>query len=54
MPGRFYAQVRPYFHEGGKVYWTMSADPEEVTLVNRCDEEQTYEARLAAGETLPE
>ncbi len=54
VPGRFYAQVRPYLHEAGKVYWTMSEDPEEVTLVNRCDEAQTYEARVAAGETLPE
>jgi hypothetical protein len=26
--------------------------PESTTLINRCDEDQTYEARLAAG-TLP-
>ena len=26
--------------------------PEATTLINRCDEDQTYEARLAAG-TLP-
>jgi hypothetical protein len=24
--------------------------PESTTLVNRCDEDQTYEARLAAGD----
>jgi hypothetical protein len=50
--GRFYSQVRKYHHEGGKVYWSMDATPESTTLVNRCDENQTYQARLAAG-TLP-
>jgi hypothetical protein len=50
--GRFYSQVRRYHHEGGWVYWFMSATPEEATLINRCHERQTYEARLAAG-TLP-
>jgi hypothetical protein len=50
--GRFYSQVRKYHHEGGKVYWSMDDTPEETGLINRCDEAQTYEARLAAG-TLP-
>ena len=50
--GRFYSQVRKYHHEGGKVYWSMANRPEEATLINRCDEAGTYEARLAAG-TLP-
>jgi hypothetical protein len=50
--GRFYSQVRKYHHEGGKVYWSMDDTPEETELINRCDEAQTYEARLAAG-TLP-
>ena len=50
--GRFYTQVRKYHHEGGKVYWSMDPTPKTTTLVNRCDETQTYEARLAAG-TLP-
>lgn len=50
--GRFYSQVRKYHHEGGKVYWFMSDRPEAATLINRCDEDHTYEARLAAG-TLP-
>ena len=50
--GRFYSQVRKYHHEGGKVYWSMDDTPEATTLINRCDEAQTYEARLAAG-TLP-
>ena len=51
---RTYAATWPheYHHEGGKVYWSMDATPESTTLVNRCDEDQTYEARLAAG-TLP-
>lgn len=50
--GRFYSQVRKYHHENGKVYWSMASTPEEATLINRCDEHQTYESRLAAG-TLP-
>jgi hypothetical protein len=52
VEGRFYSQVRKYHHEGGKVYWSMDATPEATGLVNRCDENSTYEARLAAG-TLP-
>lgn len=52
VDGRFYSQVRKYHHEDGKVYWSMDPTAEETTLVNRCDEDQTYEARLAAG-TLP-
>jgi hypothetical protein len=50
--GRFYSQVRKYHHEGGKVYWSMDSTPKTTGLVNRCDETQTYEARLATG-TLP-
>jgi hypothetical protein len=45
---RFYSQIRKYHHEGGKVFWSMDPTPEATTLVNRCDEGQTYEARLAA------
>jgi len=52
IEGRFYSQARKYHHEGGKVYWSMDDAPEATTLVNRCEEDQTYEARLAAG-TLP-
>lgn len=52
VDGRFYSQVRKYHHEDGKVYWFMDETPEATTLINRCDESQTYEARLAAG-TLP-
>jgi hypothetical protein len=40
------------FYLNGKVYWTMDDSPEPTTLVNRCNEGQTWEARLAAG-TLP-
>jgi hypothetical protein len=50
--GRFYSQIRKYLHEDGKVYWSMDPTPEATTLINRCDEAQTYEARVAAG-TLP-
>ena len=50
--GRFYSQVRKYHHEGGRVYWSMDETPEATTLVNRCEEGHTYEARLARG-TLP-
>ena len=52
VDGRFYSQIRKYHHEGGKVYWSMDDTPEETGLINRCDEAQTYEARLALG-TLP-
>ena len=52
VDGRFYSQVRKYHHEGGRVYWFMDATPEEVGLINRCDEANTWEARVAAG-TLP-
>jgi hypothetical protein len=52
VKGRFYSQVRKYHHENGKVYWSMAETPEAATLINRCNEEQTYEARFAAG-TLP-
>jgi hypothetical protein len=34
------------------VYWSMDPTAEATDLVNRCDESQTYEARLAQG-TLP-
>jgi hypothetical protein len=47
--GRFYSQIRKHHHAGGKVCWSMDPTPETTTLVNRCDEAQTYEARLAAG-----
>jgi hypothetical protein len=47
--GRFYARVITYYDEAGMVYWTMGAPLHETTIVNRCDEAQTYEARLAAG-----
>ena len=52
VEGRFYSQVRRYHHEDGKVYWSMDHTAEATNLINRCDEGQTYEARLAAG-TLP-
>jgi hypothetical protein len=52
VEGRFYSQVRKYHHEGGKVYWSMDPSAESTGLINRCDEDSTYEARLAAG-TLP-
>lgn len=52
VEGRFYSQLGKCHHEDGTVYWSMDATPEATTLVNRCEEGQTYEARLAAG-TLP-
>ena len=50
--GPFFSQILKYHHEAGKVYWSMDPTPEATILINRCDEAQTYEARLAAG-TLP-
>lgn len=52
IEGRFYSQVRKYHHEDRKVYWSMANAPEEATLINRCNEDQTYESRFATG-TLP-
>ncbi len=52
VDGRFYAQVRKYHYEDGKVYWSMDDTAEDTDLINRCDESQTWEARRAAG-TLP-
>lgn len=52
VDGRFYSQIRKYHHENGKAYWSMDDTPESTTLVNRCNDEQTYEARLRSG-TLP-
>ena len=52
IDGHFYSKTQKYLHEGGKVYWSMDPTPESTDLINRCDEDQTYEARLAAG-TLP-
>ena len=49
---RFYSKTFKYHHEGGKVYWCMDPTPEATDLINRCDDDQTYEARLSAG-TLP-
>lgn len=52
VDGRFYSQLRPYHHEDGMVYWVMDSNAEDVTVVNRCGEHQTFEARQTAG-TLP-
>lgn len=51
-------QGRPMRRCGGattkraRCIWAMDAAPEATNFVNRCDEAQTYDARLAAG-TLP-
>ncbi len=52
ISGRFYKRVQQHFYQDGRMYWILSV-PEKVTVVNRCAENQTYAARLAAG-TLPE
>ena len=49
---RFYSQVRKYLHHDSKVYWSMDSTPESTILINRCNEDQSYEARLA-GVALP-
>ncbi|MDI9432226.1 MAG: hypothetical protein QM570_10960 [Planctomycetota bacterium] len=50
---RFYSKRFTYYHEDGKVYWTMGEPMDETIIVNRCGKEQTYEYRLKHG-TLPE
>ena len=49
---KFYDTTNTYYGESGKVYWTMDASVEETTIINRCDESQTYEYRLA-NDDLP-
>ena len=51
--GRFYRMSITYFDDRGMVYWTMGAPVEETSIVNRCKNEDTYEARLSRG-TLPD
>ena len=48
--GKFYSKEIIYFNESGMVYWTMGAPIEETIIINRCLEDQTYEAKLARGE----
>lgn len=50
--GRFYQKVITYFVEDGLRYWTMGAPVERTMILNRCREEDSYEARLKNG-TLP-
>jgi len=50
--GMFYQKSITYFDHEGMVYWTMEAPVEETTIINRCKNEATYEARLKKG-TLP-
>ena len=47
--GRIYRRELIYFEEDGLVYWTMGAPVEETVIINRCSNEETYEARLEAG-----
>ena len=49
--GRFYEKTITYYEEAGLVYWTMGAPLHETTIVNRCRNEDTYERRLAIGDT---
>ena len=50
--GMFYQKSITYFEHEGKVYWTMGAPVGDTTIINRCKNEATYEARLKKG-TLP-
>ena len=50
--GKFYSKNITYYDEDGMVYWTMGAPLEETIIVNRCQQENTYENRLKEG-TLP-
>ena len=50
--GLFYQKSITYFDHEGMVYWTMDATIEHTTIINRCKNEATYEARLKMG-TLP-
>ena len=52
-PQRFYDCTFIYYLEDGLLYWTMGEPIEETVIINRCQEEESYENRLKAG-TLPE
>ena len=49
---RFYDRTLTYFAQDGLLYWTMGAPVEQTTIINRCQEEESYENRLRSG-TLP-
>jgi len=51
--GTFYRKPITYFDEAGMTYWTMGAPAEEITIINRCLKEQTYEYRRDHN-TLPQ
>ena len=50
--GNFYSKNITYYDEDGMVYWTMGAPLVETIIINRCQQENTYENRLKKG-TLP-
>ena len=50
--GQFYQRSIVYFDYEGRTYWTMGSEPEETTIINRCNMKDTYERRLRNG-TLP-
>ncbi len=50
--GNFYKRKITYFDEDGLVYWTMGEPLDQTIIINRCKQENTYEARLKMG-TLP-
>lgn len=47
--GRFYQKPITYFQENGLLYWTMGAPLAATIIINRCREEDSYEARLKSG-----
>lgn len=51
--GMFYQKSRTYFDHEGMVYWTKGAPVGDTTIIKRCKNEATYEARLKKG-TLPD
>jgi hypothetical protein len=50
--GHFYRKEITYYEEAGLVYWTMGAPVAETTIINRCRQEDSFEARSKNG-TLP-
>jgi hypothetical protein len=51
--GRFYKSKRIYFEHNGKIYWTMTTCLYITKILNRCNIDQSYEARLEAGTLSP-
>jgi hypothetical protein len=52
ISSRSRSRSRAHFAEDGLLYWTMGAPLDQTTIINRCEQQDSYENRLKNG-TLP-